>query len=58
MARLRRVLGSDLGTDEADPLLRMVARVVGMVLGGGNWQMGGDQWRSVSLGWLMVDVSV
>ena len=43
MARLRRVLGGDLGADEADPLLRMVAWVVGIVLGGGSWQMGGDQ---------------
>jgi len=45
MAHLRRILGSDLVADEADPLLRVVARVVGMVLGGGSWQMGGDQCR-------------
>ena len=43
MAHLHRVLGGDLGTDEADPLLCVVAHVVGMVLGGGSWQMGGDQ---------------
>jgi len=34
-----RVLGGDLGADGADPLLHVVARVVGMVFGGvvGRW---------------------
>jgi len=39
MVRLHRVLGGDLGADEADPLLHVVAWVVGMVFGGvvGRW---------------------
>jgi len=35
MAHLHCVLGGDLGADGADPLLHMVAWVVGMVFGGG-----------------------
>ena len=32
-------LGRDLSGDGADPLLRMLAQVVGMVYGGDGWQM-------------------
>ena len=63
MARLRvRDLGGDFAGDGPDPLLRMLARVVGMVFDGDRWWMGSQcvsGWVNAGgCGWLRVRLFV